>query len=147
MGFSPYTPLPPALPPLRPEHQGALSVVNGSENVSPQTSPGRLWFMALRCCRTVSRVTGKDMSIFMATVQVYFSYKFPETQRKKQWWIYGLRDVVCKLPVRKQLFNAVSIRMPGHFCTRFHFWSRETLKMLSWSHKITYSNIWTVAGK
>lgn len=40
LAFHSTPPFQPSLP-LRPEHQGALSVVNGSENISPQTSPGR----------------------------------------------------------------------------------------------------------
>lgn len=117
----------PALPPLRPERQGALSVVNGSENVSPQTSPGKPWFMARQCCRTVSRVTGKDMNIFMATVQVYFSYKFPETRSKKQWWIYGLR--CCFQAASKEAaFNAVRIRTTICFWTHFSVLFKRGIK-------------------
>lgn len=77
--------------------QQALSVVNGSEKASARTGlPLPDLWLAMQ--QTVSRVTGRDISIFMATVQVYFRYKFWKISNKKSKWIYDTGDVVCELP-------------------------------------------------
>lgn len=62
--------------------QQALSVVNGTEKASAKTGSTLpdLW---LAMQQTVSHVTGRDKSTFMATVHIYFSYKSDRYGTKK----------------------------------------------------------------
>lgn len=82
-----------AAAPGGPLEQQALSVVNGSEK-APAKTGSRLPDLWLAMQQTVSSVTSRDISIFMATVQVYFSYKFWKIWNKKSKWVYDTRDVV-----------------------------------------------------
>ncbi len=82
-----------------PLEQQALSVVNGSEKALAKTG-SLLPVLWLVMQQTVSHVTSRKISIFMVTVQVYFSYKFSKIWNKKSKWIYDMRDLVCELPGR-----------------------------------------------
>lgn len=96
---SPYSWRDLAVAPGGPLEQQALSVVNGSEKALVKTgSPLPDLWLAMQ--QTVSHVTSRDISIFMATVQVYFSHKYWKIWNKKSKWIYDTRDVVCELPGR-----------------------------------------------
>lgn len=87
-------------PPEAHGNSKALSVVNGSEKrLWPRQAHHHLIY-GWRCKQTVSHVTSRDISIFMATVQVYFRNKFWKIRNKKSKWIYDTGDVVCDLPGR-----------------------------------------------
>jgi len=93
--------------------QQALSVVNGSEKAWAETG-SQLPDLWLAMQQTVSHVTVRHISTFMATIQVYLGYKFREIWNKKSMWIYD-RGGCCSGAARRKLcFNTLWTRMNGH---------------------------------
>lgn len=74
---------------------GTAGIISGKWKTGSLLSD--LW---LAMQQTVSRVTSRDISIFMATVQVYFSYKFWKIRNKKrtsEFMTQGMLFVSCHI--------------------------------------------------